>query len=75
MVGDVTSEGGTRFRATHNRQVSAMTYYLEHENIEIEFQADPYGISMFHVVEQLLSTSTEKVYDSLRTNARTIFIH
>jgi hypothetical protein len=71
--GDVTSEGGSPFRATHNEQVSAVTYYLDHESIRIEGQVDPYDFPAVDVVEQLLSTYMEKVHDSFPILPRKLF--
>lgn len=70
---DVTSEGGSPSRATYNEQMSAVTYYLDHESIEIGFRVDRYELPAFDVVEQLLSVYMEKVHDSFPILPRKLF--
>ena len=71
--GDVTFEGESPFCATYYEQVSAVTYYLDHESIEIEGQVDPYSFPEFHVVEKLLYTYMNKVHDSFPILPRKLF--
>lgn len=58
---------------SNRKQVSAVTYYLDHQSIELEFQVDPYGIPTKDVAEQLLSAYMEKVHNSFPILPRKLF--
>jgi hypothetical protein len=68
---DVTFERGSRVGT--NQQVSAITYYLDQEGIDIGFQVDPYELPAFDAVEQLLSVYMEKVHDAFPILPRRLF--
>lgn len=70
---DVTSGGGSPSRTTHIEPVSAVTYYLDHESIEMGFRVDRYELPAFDVAEQLLSVYMEKVHDSFPILPRKLF--
>lgn len=59
--------------ASNHEQVSAVTYYLDHERIEPDFQVDPYGLPAHDVADQLLSLYMDKVHDSFPILPRTPF--
>ena len=59
--------------ATNSGQVSTVTYYLDHESIDIGFQVDPYGIPALDVAEPLVSLYMEKVHESFPILPRKLF--
>ena len=46
------------------QRVSAVTYYLDDENIEMGFQIDPYELPSSDMAEKLLSIYMQKVQKS-----------
>ncbi|KAJ4297712.1 hypothetical protein N0V90_005607 [Kalmusia sp. IMI 367209] len=62
---DSTSEQqGSSARPASHEQVSAVTFYLDNENIDPEYEANPYELPASYVAEQLLHNYMEKVQDS-----------
>lgn len=73
MEGDRTSEGGAPSCAILNGQVSAVTYYLDDENIEMGVQIDPYELPSSNMAEKLLSIYMQKVQKSFPVLPRELF--
>lgn len=55
---------GSSARPASYEKVSAVTFYLDNQNIDPEYEANPYELPAFDVAEQLLHNYMEKVQDS-----------
>jgi len=57
----------------NNEQVSAITFYLDNENIDLDFHVDSYGLPPPEVAEQLLGVYMDKVHSSFPILPRRLF--
>ncbi|KAF1977713.1 hypothetical protein BU23DRAFT_526171 [Bimuria novae-zelandiae CBS 107.79] len=70
---EIPPDRATLSKATTKGQVSSVSYYLDHESIELNFHVDPYGLPAIEVAEKLFSVYMDKVQDSFPILNRRVF--